>query len=109
MDPAAPRPEPLTAGVVKAISSHDQNAKRGEEQRSVAAISSRAPGEAHMAGKKHSYQHQSRHRRGAVNLHRPRLRAHLKIARRRDQIIPISPRGAAEKKQREHAVKQASL
>ena len=109
MNPARPRTQVLTAGVVKSISSDGQNAESAKEQRPVATIPTCAPGEAHVTGEKHSDNHQNRHRSGAVDLHRPRLCTHLEITEGRDQIIPIRPRRAAKKKQRKHAVEQASV
>ncbi len=109
MNPARPRTQAFTAGVVKPVSSDGQNTEAAKEQRPVATIPTRAPSEAHVTGEKHSDKHQNRHRSGAVDLHRPCLCAHLEVTGRRGQIIPIRPRRAAEKKQRKHAVKQASV
>jgi len=109
MDPARPRTQAFTAGVVESVSSDGQNAERAKKQRAVATIPPRAPSEAHVTGEKHPHKHQNRHRGGAVDLHRPRLRTHLEVTRCRDQIIPIRPRRAAEQKQRQHDIEQTSV
>src|SRR6516164_3191106 len=109
MNPAHPRTQVFTAGVVKPVSSDGQNTERAKEQRSVATIPTRPPSEAHMTGEKHSDKHQNRHRSGPVNLHRPCLCAHFENTGGGDQIIPIRPCRAAKKKQRDHAVEQASV
>ena len=109
MNPARPPTQAFAAGVVKSVSSDGQNTENAEEQRPVAPIPTRAPSEAHVTGEKHSDKHQNRHRSGPMDLHRPRLCTHLEITGRRDQIIPIRPCRAAKKKQRKHAVEQASV
>jgi hypothetical protein len=109
MNPARPRAQAFSAGVVKSVSSNGQKAKRTEEQGPVATVPTRVPGKAHVTREKHSDKHQNRHRSGAMDLHCPRLCTHLEITGGRDQIIPIRPSRAAKKKQRKHAVEQASL
>jgi len=81
MNPARPRTQAFTAGVVKSVSGDGQNTEAAKEQRPVATIPTRAPSEAHMTGEEHSDKHQNRHRSGAVNPHRPRLCTHLEITR----------------------------
>lgn len=81
MNPARPRTQALTAGVVKSVSRDGQNAERAKEQRPVATIPTRAPSEAHMTSEKHPHKHQNRHRGGTVDFHRPRLCTDLEIAR----------------------------
>ena len=81
MNPASPLTQAFAAGVVKSVSSDRQNTERAKEQRAVATVPARAPSEAHVTGKKHSYKHQNRHRGGAVDFHRPRLCTDLEIAR----------------------------
>ena len=73
MNPARPRAQAFTAGVVKPVSSDCQNTEAAKERRPVTTIPTRAPSEAHMTGQKHSDKHQNRHRCGTVDLHRPRL------------------------------------
>ena len=109
MNPACPRAQVFTARVVKTIAGDGQKAKGAEEKRSVATIPMCAPGESYVTGEKRSDQYQNRHRSGAVDFHRPRFRTHLDITWRRNKIIPIRPRRAAEKKQRKHAIEQASV
>ena len=109
MNPARPRTQPFTAGVVKSVSSDGQNTERAKEHRPVATVSTRAPSEAHVTGEKHPNKHQNRHRRGAVDFHRPRLCIHLEISGGRDQIIPIRPRRATTKEQRKYAIEPASV
>ena len=79
MNPARPRTQAFTAGVVKSVSSDGQDTEAAKEQRPVATIPTRAPSEAHVTGEKRSDKHQNRHRCGAVDLHRPRLCTHLEI------------------------------
>jgi len=79
MNPTRPRTQGFTAGVVESVSSNGQNTERAKEQRPIATIPARPPGETHVTGKKHSYKHQNRHRCGGVDLHRPRLCTHLEI------------------------------
>ena len=81
MNPARPRTQAFTAGVVKSVSSDGQNTERTKEQRPVATVPTRAPSKAHVTGKEHPNQHQNRHRGGAVDFHRPRLCTDLEIAR----------------------------
>src|SRR5215468_11724046 len=109
MDPARPRAQPFSAGIIKSVSSDGQNAERSKKQRSVATIPTRAPGKTHVTGEKHSEKHQNCHGSSAVDLHPPSLCTHLEITGRQDQIIPIRPCRAGEKEQRKHAVKQASV
>jgi len=109
MNPACPRAQVFTAGVIKSVASDGQKTKRAEEERSVAAIPTGAPGEADVTVEKHSDQDQDRHRSGAMDLHRPRFRIHLEITWGRNEIIPIRPCRAAEKKQRKYAIEQASV
>src|SRR5438045_8121669 len=109
MNPTRPRTQGFTAGVVKSVSSNGQNTERAKEQRPIARIPTRPPSETHVSGEKHSDKHQNRHRGGAVDLRRRRLSTHLEIPGVRDQIVPVRPCRAAEKKQRKNAVEQASV
>src|SRR5438067_4946660 len=79
MNPTRPRTQAFTAGVVESVSSNGQNTERAKEQRPIATIPTRPPGETHVSGEKHSDKHQNRHCAGAVDLHRPRLSTHLEI------------------------------
>ena len=81
MNPARPRTQAFSAGVIKPVSSDGQNTERAKEQRPVATVPACAPSEAQVTGEKHPNKHQNRHRRGAVDFHRPRLCTHLEIAR----------------------------
>src|SRR4030095_16719281 len=62
MNPARPGTQAFTPSVVKSVSGDRQNAEGSKEQRPVATIPTRAPGEAHVTSEKHSDKHQSRHR-----------------------------------------------
>ena len=79
MNPTRPRTQGFTAGVVESVSSNGQNTERAKEQRPIATIPTRPPGETHVSGEKHSDKHQNRHRGGAVDLRRRRLSTHLEI------------------------------
>ena len=81
MNPARPRTQAFTAGVVKSVSSDGQNTEAPKEQRPVATIPARAPSQAHVTREKHSDKHQNRHCAGAVDFHRPRFCTDLEIAR----------------------------
>lgn len=80
MNPTRTRAQSFAAGVVQAVPGDDQNGERTEKDRAVGAIAPGTPCESHMAAQEHAYQHENRHRGGAMNFHRPGFGARLKIA-----------------------------
>src|ERR1044071_965569 len=109
MNPTCPRTQSFTSSIVKPVPGDGHNTEHAKEQRSVAAIPTHTPSKAHVTGEKHSDHHQYRHRRAAMDLHRPRFCAQLEIAGLRNEIIPVCPCRSSKKKQRDHVVEKTSL
>ena len=109
MNRTRPRTQSFAARVIEAIASDGQNRERTQKNGAVCSIAARPPCEPHMRVQEHPDQYENRHRRTAVNFHRPGFRAHLNITRRRDEIIPRCPYHSAQKNQRQNGVEKISL